>query len=296
MRTLDRRDFIKRTAGAVAASLSLPALGRAAEVATQPGVSATMTRTLGDTGLTSTLLGIGTGMHGWNGESDLTRKGRAACLDMLSYAYERGLRYFDLADMYGSHDYMRELMTGPINRDEILILTKTATREGDLIRADLERFRKELDTDYLDVVLLHCLTDNDGPDWPEKHKSATDALAEAKARGVIRAHGCSCHSLSALKTAAETEWVDVVLARINPFGVRMDGPPEEVAPILETAHAAGKGVLGMKIVGEGALTDKIDESLRFVLGLGSVDALAIGFLEPSELDQVVGMLDNLKLA
>jgi predicted aldo/keto reductase-like oxidoreductase len=149
----------------------------------------------------------------------------------------------------------------------------------------VERFRKELDTDRLDIVMLHCVND---PDWSNKLKGCMDVLEDFKAKGVLRAHGISSHSLEASRRAAETEWVDVLLERINPFGIKMDAPPDQVAPVLKKAHENGKGVLGMKIAGEGQCRDKIAESLKFVMGLGCVDAMPIGFLDPGEIDSAFG--------
>jgi aryl-alcohol dehydrogenase-like predicted oxidoreductase len=152
----------------------------------------------------------------------------------------------------------------------------------------VDRFRKELATDYLDLVLLHCQT---SPDWPKEQKRYMDKMADLKAKGVIRAHGVSCHSLAALAAAAACPWVDSVHARINHVGAAMDGPPEKVAPVLRKLHDAGKGVIGMKLVGEGRFRDdpaKRDESIRYVLGLGSVDAMVVGFEKAGEMDDFSG--------
>jgi len=236
---------MRRTARALTATaIASPTLGATA-VPTK--MSATTVRTLGKTGIQCTLLGMGTGVKAWNGQSDLTRKGRKTFLDVVARAYERGLRYYDMADMYGAHDYLKHAMKhGPVERDKVMLLTKTVAKEPQPLRADLERFRKELDTDRLDVVLLHCMQD---ADWPEKMKPCMDVMAEAKDKGILRAHGVSCHSLEAIERAAESDWVDVVLARINPAGVKMDGAPDQVVPLIRRAHDNGKGVLGMKIVG-----------------------------------------------
>jgi predicted aldo/keto reductase-like oxidoreductase len=112
-------------------------------------------------------------------------------------------------------------------------------------------------------------------------------LANFKQKGVIRAHGVSCHSLEALEASVTEPWVDSVHARINPYGMSMDGPAEKVAPVLKKLHAAGKGVVGMKLIGEGKLRDdeaKRDESVRYVLGLGCVDILNVGFEKTEEID------------
>lgn len=291
MNRINRREFMGYTAaGALAAGLGLRT---AAAQEAAPALEATTVRTLGKTGLTCTLLGMGTGTKAWNGVSDQNRQGRDAFVACLEHAHARGLRYFDMADMYGAHDYMREALKRSIPRDKVMLLSKTVSKTPENVWADIDRFLKELDTDYLDVVLLHCLTDKD---WPEQMKGAMDALSEAKAQGKVKAVGCSNHSLDALKQAAASDWVDVILARINPMGVKMDAAPEEVVPVLKQAHDSGKGILGMKIAGEGELADRLEESLRFVLGLDCVDAITIGFLKPEEIDDAVAKIGALKIA
>lgn len=277
MQEMNRREFMTRTAGVVAVTWSAPLVGQAQA----PTLTATTPRPLGKTGLQCTLLGVGTGVKAWGGNSELIRKGRDTFMAVLQRAYEKGIRYFDMADMYGAHPYMKEALKTFIPRDQVTLLTKTASRDPDRVRADVERFRKELDTDRLDIVLLHCMND---PDWSNKLKGCMDVLEDFKAKGVLRAHGISSHNLEASRRAAETEWVDVLLERINPFGIKMDAPPDQVALILKKARENGKGVLGMKIAGEGQCRDKIAESLKFVMGLGCVDAMPIGFLDPREID------------
>lgn len=277
MRAINRREFMVGAAGVLAATAAAPALGQAAK----PVLTAATMRTLGKTGIQVSLLGMGTGVKAWGGHSELTRKGHDAFMGLLKHAYEAGIRYFDMADMYGSHPYMKEALKSFMDRDKVTLLTKTGAHKPQIIREDIERFRKELDTDRLDIVLMHCMSD---PDWPETLKGCMDALADFKAKGILRAHGVSCHSLKAAMAAAESEWVDVLLERINPFGLKMDGPPDELVPVLRKAHENKKGVLGMKIAGEGQCSDRIGESLKFVMGLGCVDAMPIGFLQPSDVD------------
>ena len=172
MRHMNRRDFLRTTAGTLAVSLAAQSWSLAQETgAASVPLTATTVRTLGNTGLECTLLGMGTGVQGFNRTSALTRKGPEITLATLRRAYDRGIRYFDLADQYGSHDYMRQAIKDGIPRDKVMLLSKTWSREPDEIRADLERFRQELDTDYVDIVLLHCLTDDrDSQNWSEKLK------------------------------------------------------------------------------------------------------------------------------
>jgi len=287
MDRFSRRAFLKGTTGAVAAAMAGPAFAEPA--AGNPAITAETARTVGQTGIRSSFLGMGTGVKSWNHESALTRKGHRAFMDMLEHAYGSGIRYFDCADMYGSHPYMKEAIGKFMDRDELMILTKTVSRDAEGIKADVERFRRELDQDVLDVVLFHCLTETG---WTEEMKAGMDVLEEAKAKGQIRAHGVSCHDYGAMVEAVDSAWTDVMLARINPFGVKMDGPPEEIAALLAKAKDRGKGVLGMKILGEGQMADRMDESLEFVTGLGCVDAITIGFLAREEIDGVAQALER----
>jgi aryl-alcohol dehydrogenase-like predicted oxidoreductase len=103
-----------------------------------------------------------------------------------------------------------------------------------------------------------------------------DVLSEAKQKGIIRAHGCSCHSIEALRAAAKSPWVEVDLVRINPIGSHMDADPESVVSVVREMRAAGKGIVGMKILGQGDMRNKQDEAIRYALGLGVLDAFTIG--------------------
>lgn len=287
MKELNRREFFHQSAGALAAAAALGSAARAGAAAEIP--RAASKHVLGQTGITSTLLGMGTGTKAWDGSSAQNRRGRDAFVETLVHAYERGLRYYDLADMYGAHDYLRQAMAeASMPREDLMLLTKTVAKDAETCRADLDRFRKEAGVDYFDVVLLHCMT---SADWTETMKPCMDVLAEAKEQGIIRAHGVSCHDFGALKTAAAHPWVDVMLSRINPYGIKMDASPEEVVPVLESACAAGKGMLGMKIAGEGECLDRLAASLEYVQGLGCIQAFTIGFVRPEEIDDTIAKIE-----
>lgn len=291
MTGLNRREFLCRAAGALATTRLAQDFGT---VAAPTWPHSETIRTLGDTGLQCSYLGIGMGIRGSGpGITELNMKLTGEqYVALLEYAYAQGITYFDLADRYGSHHFMRLALRRSVPRDRVLLLSKVWSREAAAVAQDLERMRTELDTDCIDVVLIHCLREGE-EDWPETLKPAMDVLSDAKARGHIKAHGVSCHILPALERAAEEPWCDVVLARINPFGVNMDGPVETIVPLLKKMHAAGTGVLGMKLLGEGhaEVVSRMEESLRFAAGLGVLDALTIGFMNSGELDEVKALID-----
>ncbi len=254
---------------------------------------------LGNSGLKTTLLGMGTGCHASGRSSALTRQDHQQSIALLSYAYDRGLRQFDAADSYGTHPLLAKAMKG-MERDELTLVSKIWFSSGGIPEPErpdanvvLERFLRELETDYIDLVQIHCMVEKG---WTSAMRRQMDILEELKAKGKIRAHGVSVHSLEAMKEAVEEPWVDVIHTRINPYGLVMDSKdPEEVVKVIHDLHAVGKGVIGMKLVGNGMLeddSDKIDHSLRFVLGLGSVDQLIVGFEHAWQIDNYLDRMST----
>ncbi len=239
---------------------------------------------LGRSGLVVSRLAQGTGTSGVRKASEQTRKlGMGGVADLLRAGVARGLDFWDLADSYGTHPAAREALK-TVKREEVVLMTKSWARDAASMRADLERFRKELDVDQLDLVLMHCLTD---ANWTKTAAGAMEALAEAKQKGLVRAHGVSCHTLTALEHAATTRWVDVVLARLNPVGASMDGDPDEVVPVLAKLKSQGKGIIGMKILGAGRLRQRVDEALAYALRSPVLDTFTIGAESLAELDDLI---------
>ncbi len=241
------------------------------------------TVTLGKTGITTSRLAMGTGTVGSGHHSHQTALGVKGLSDLLLNGHDNGLRFFDAADAYGSHPHVAEALKH-IPRDKVTVLTKTWARDPGEARADLDRFRKELGTDYLDICLMHCLTEGD---WTERYRGVMDVFSEAKEKGIIRAHGCSCHSIEALRAAAKSPWVEVDLVRINPIGSHMDADPDTVVSVLREMKAAGKGIVGMKILGQGDLRGRQDEALKYALSLGLLDAFTIGAESKAEQEDLV---------
>src|SRR6476659_4957786 len=283
---MKRRDFIiGATCGVGAAWIGSRDLD-AATMALPPlpqKFAASDTVTLGKTGITTSRLAMGTGTVGSGHHSHQTALGVKGLSDLLLNGHDNGLRFFDAADAYGSHPHVAEALKH-IPRDKVTVLTKTWARDPQTARADLERFRRELQTDYLDICLMHCLTERD---WTERYRGVMDVLSEAKEKGIIRAHGCSCHSIDALRAAAKSPWVEIDLVRLNPIGSHMDADPGTVLEVLREMRAAGKGLIGMKILGQGDLRDRQDEAIKYALSLGLLDAFTIGAESKTEQEDLI---------
>lgn len=280
-----RRDFL--AASTVGLTMS-PVLAGARHALP---ASSTARVTLGNSGVDVSLVGMGTGSVGVDQSSNQVRLGVKEFTRVVRHCLDQGVTFFDVADQYGSHVFLREALKG-VPRDRYQIQTKTHARDTRIARSHIERYCLELGVDYIDILLLHCMTEGD---WPERNKGSIEHLMRAREQGLIRAHGVSCHGMDPLRTAAKHPFVQIDLARINPFGLIMDDKaPDEVASELQEMHDRGKGVIGMKILGEGRITEpeRKDESLRYVLGLGTVDAFIIGFETIDQVDDILKRTDG----
>jgi 1-deoxyxylulose-5-phosphate synthase len=299
MTPLSRRDFLGQSAialGATAVAVASPRGAHATPLAAGRKLTGAGDQVLlGKTGLKSSLLGIGTGSVGVKRSSNQVKLGQEKFTRLLGHAYEKGITYIDAADQYGSHLFVREaIKTLKIPRDKLFIQTKTRALNAEVAKVDIDRFREELGVDYIDSLLMHCMTKGG---WPSDMRPVMDMLNDAKAKGKVKAVGTSCHGMDPLKSASTCDWIDIDLARINPVGGKegvMDGQPEDVVPCLRAMHEKGKGVLGMKILGEGKFKtpEKQRESLKFVLGLGCVDAFCIGFESPKQVDEICDLISE----
>ena len=280
-----RRDFLRKTAtGLSAAWLTKPSLASVLAFDTPSRkYTAHDEVTLGHTGIRTSRLAMGTGTIGYAGHSNQTRLGMSPLTRLLLDGYnDNGLRFFDTADSYGSHPYVASAIK-QLPRDKVVVMTKSDHRDPAIMRSDLDRFRKELGVDYIDILLIHCVTE---ADWTTRYRGIMDVLSEAKQKGIIRAHGCSCHTIEALRAAAASPWVEVDLVRLNPIGSHMDADPDTVIGVVKQMRAQGKGIVGMKILGQGDLRNRQSEAIRYALSSGVLDAFTIGAESRKEQDDL----------
>jgi 1-deoxyxylulose-5-phosphate synthase len=284
---MKRREFLRNGAYGMGAAW-LGSRGLAALPKLDRKFSATDTVTIGKTGIQTSRLAMGTGTVGSGHHSHQTDLGVAGLSALLLNGHDHGLRFFDAADSYGSHPHVAEALKH-VPRDKVTVLSKTWARDPATARADLDRFRKELGTEYLDICLMHCVTEGD---WTERYRGVMDVLSEAKEKGVIRAQGCSCHSIEALRAAARSPWVEVDLVRINPIGSHMDADPETVVSVIREMKVAGKGIIGMKILGQGDMRGRQDEAIKYALSLGLLDAFTIGAESKAEQEDLMRRIEK----
>lgn len=282
-----RRDFVRHSllAAAPLAALQHKLFGAVSGYSENPARRyAYDTVPLGPDGLMPSRLAMGTGTSGFRGASNQTRKlGVEGLADLYRFGFDSGLNFWDTADAYGSHPHLRRALED-IPREKVVIMTKSTTKTAKGMREDIERFRKELKTDYIDLLLLHAVREED---WPVQRAGAMDVINEYKQKGIVKSRGISCHSLPALRQVHKQEFIDVDLARVNAVGARMDADPATVIEELCKIKAAGKGVIGMKILGEGVLRDRVGEALQHAMALDCIDCFTIGAENRYELADLV---------
>jgi predicted aldo/keto reductase-like oxidoreductase len=235
---------------------------------------------------------MGSGTNGTGGTSQQTRLGMGFSNLLVRSYNEQGLMFWETADAYGAHPYLKEAIR-QVGRDKVVIATKTHATNAAEMQADLDRFRRELGVDQIDIILLHAISNGN---WTQQLAGAMDTLSMAKQQGIIRAHGISCHSLPALRLAARTPWVDVDFARINPARIEMDSDPATVISVLREMKAAGKGVVGMKILGIGQLANQMPTAISHAVKLvDAIDAFTIGFTSYPQLQQVTTAISQVPI-
>jgi predicted aldo/keto reductase-like oxidoreductase len=295
---LTRRQFLK-TSTALAGTMLLSrwALAKTG-AADRPAVVRTATDqvTLGKTGIKLSRLGFGTGSD--NGHIQ-TAEGRDAFVDLIHYAYDRGITYIDTAESYRTFGLIADAIKG-LPREKLFIQSKVDGRPEDVL-AVIDHHRKTFNTDYVDSLLIHCMTRGQ---WTDEWKRVMDAFNQAQERKWIRARGVSCHSLPALRAAVASDWSEVHLVRVNPQGSYTDGETgawgshrSDIAPVMpeiKTMHAKGRGVIGMKIFGNGTFTDPADreKSIRFAMACRDIDAVVIGFKSRQEIDEAIERINR----
>jgi len=288
-----RRDFLKSglAATVLAGTGAIPARGAKR--------SATDWVTLGQSGVQVTRLAFGTGTSSGRVQREL---GQEQFTRLVRHAYDRGIRFFETADSYRGMPQMLATALKGIPRDSYRLMTKYSFyREITDPQATIDRLRSDLGSEYLDILLIHCVR---SPRWSEELERLRDAFSEAKTKKVILAHGASCHGLLPLRAFPGNNWLDVALLRTNHAGVKMDsmhtrdtddlGDVNEVVSHARKIHAQGIGVLGMKLIGEGRFASPEDRetALQFVMGLGAVDAVTIGYKSTAEIDEAIERMNR----
>jgi predicted aldo/keto reductase-like oxidoreductase len=293
MAQFTRRDFLRT--GVAASALSTTG-GLALAQPTKR--SATDWVTLGESKVKVTRLAFGTGTTSGRAQRELGQEGFTR---LVRYAYDHGIRFFETAESYHGMPEMLAIALKGLPRDSYRLMTKYSTPASGDPAPKIDQFRKQLDSEYIDILLLHCLRP---PTWAADYASLQDGFSLAQQKGIIAAHGASIHGLPALRTIPGNKWLQIAMIRMNHNGTRMDTPEmrdvdqqgnvEEVVAHTQAVHRQGMGVISMKLVGEGRFTkaEDRDASMKFAMNLGCVDAVTIGFTNTAQIDETIERMNR----
>jgi hypothetical protein len=296
LKRISRRQFLGTSSVLAGTALLEPDLLTAAEATRKR--SAIDQVTLGKTGIKLSRLGIGTGTNSGNVQKAL---GKEAFNRLIRYAYDRGVTYIDCAQSYATFEWIGDAIKG-LPREKLFLQSKIPGQPEKVLEV-IDRHRKAFNTDYIDSMLVHCMVRGT---WTDDWKRVMDAFDEAKEKKIIRAKGVSCHSLPGLARAVQSDWVEVHLVRINPQGAHIDTPAETwnaqsdeshlpaVMTQLKEMRAKSRGIIGMKLIGNGDFTAPEDreKSIRFAIRCSLLDAVVIGFKSTAEVDEAIERIDR----
>lgn len=292
MAQCSRRNFLKTgaAAGLLAGAGSIPL--RAARG------TATDWVTLGKSGVKVTRLAFGTGTFSGQVQRDL---GQDQFTKLVRHAYDRGIRFFETSETYGEMHKMLGVALKGIPRDSYRLMSKVTTREGVNPQAKIDELRKLANTEYFDVLLMHYQHTGS---WPTDTMRWQDGIMEAQSKKIVLGRGASVHGLPALRRMPGNNFLQIAMIRMNHKGTRMDaedfntngpGNVNEVVARMKQVHGDGMGVISMKLVGEGAFTNREDRraAMRFAFNNAGVDAVTVGYKNTAEVDEAI---ENLNLA
>jgi 1-deoxyxylulose-5-phosphate synthase len=285
-----RRNFLKTglAAGVLAGTGRLPL--RAARG------TATDWVTLGKSGVKVTRLAFGTGTFSGRTQREL---GQDQFTNLVRYAYDHGVRFFETAESYGEMHKMLGIALKGIPRDSYRLMSKVTTREGVNPQEKIDELRKLANTDYFDIMLLHY---QHVATWPTDTARWQDGILEAKSKKAVVGHGASVHGLPALRRFPGNNWLEIAMIRMNHNGTKMDaedfntrglGDVPEVVTHTKAVKKQGMGVISMKLIGEGAFTNRDDRkaAMRHAFNVAQVDSVTVGFKNTDEIDEAIENLD-----
>lgn len=287
-----RRDFVKAglAAGVLAGTGRLP-LKAERETATD-------WVTLGKSNVKVTRLAFGTGSFSGRVQRELGQDGFTR---LVRHSYDHGVRFFETSETYDDMHEMLGVALRGIPRDSYRLMSKVTTREGVDPQAKVDELRKQANTDYFDIMLLHY---QHTATWPTDTVRWQDGILEAQEKHAVVTHGASVHGLPALRQVPGNQWLDIAMIRMNHKGARMDaedyntsglGNVNEVVTHVKGARKAGMGVISMKLVGEGAFTNRADRqaAMRFAFRNAGVNCVTVGYKNTGEIDEAI---ENVNLA
>lgn len=240
--------------------------------------------TLGKTGLIASRLAFGAAYFGPIGDRISPEEGARLLLAGL----DRGITLWDTAEAYETHPHVACALR-QVRREQVVIATKSTEPAG-----AVARILQQLGTQYIDILYSHCI----GANEVEKGRAALIQWQLDKEAGRVKALGFTTHSARVARMAVEWPEVDVVMLPINRGGMLDrtsnldDGTIDDMMAAAERAWSLGKGVIAMKVLAAGKLSDDRTAAFSFVARLPYVHSLCIGMRSAQEVADNIELLEK----
>ena len=206
---------------------------------------------------------------------------------LLIYAYERGIRFLDTADLYETYPHIREALK---SAPDYVISTKAYCWDRETAQAALERAFRGLGRDYVDLFMLH---EQESLYTLRGHEEALLFLEEQRQRGHIGALGVSTHFAGCVRAVPRFPLIRVVHPLINVGGVGIqDGSRADMEDAIAHAREAGCGIFAMKPLGGGHLIQSSREALEYALTSPLLDSVAVGMQSFEEIDANIAICEG----
>jgi aryl-alcohol dehydrogenase-like predicted oxidoreductase len=208
---------------------------------------------------------------------------------LLRGAYDLGVNFWDTADGYGTHPHVAEGLKG-LDREGVVINSKTAAKDHDAAVGDVERFLREMGTEYVDTIMLHGV---ETVEEFERRRGALEGLLECKERGLARHVGLSTHISTGpiMDEVARNPALEVVLTLYNRDGLMLKGGTlDEHVRAIRRVYEAGKGVCLMKVLAQGELVNVAESAIRAALEFPYAHAATLGFRDLHQVEFALRVL------
>jgi uncharacterized protein len=207
---------------------------------------------------------------------------------VFEYAWERGINFFDSAELYGTQPYIGALSNHI--RHEAVVVTKSYSDTADKMRESVENSLREMKLDSIPVYLLH---EQESSLTLSGHRRALDVLLEYKQKGLIQVLGVSTHTVEVTRVVRLLPELEVIFSmhNIEGYGIK-DGTREDMEDELKQDYEAGLGVYLMKSLGGGKLLHRAREALEYSRDYPYAHSVAIGMKDEREVDYNVDLFEG----
>ncbi len=223
--------------------------------------------------------------------------------DLLRYAFNRGINFWDTAELYETYAHIKEALRGL--SDLPVISTKSYAWDKSSAEDSLNKARSETGLNKIDIFMLH---EQIGVLTMLGHADALKYFLDMRDKGIIGAVGISTHAIEVVQALALARGgmktddencfealaefdlglfkeVDLVHPIVNMQGIGIiDGSKDVMEDSLKKLHSTGAGIFGMKVLGGGNLLNSYAKAIDYALGLDFVDSFALGMQSKFEID------------